>query len=160
MTESKEKKLQKKLWSRCYMRLKRKLRRKPTKEEMEDCTKEELYRERLGIIKEKRSGRPTSEEDFFDTMGKTPQTEEVISDEEMRRFLQRRRAREDLEDLATLRKLNEGLSEWGSNEEARPTHEEEMKNLERTLNAELEKRSWEDICPRCKSSVCRCQENE
>jgi len=164
LSEADRKLLAKRIWGRCYMRLQRELNRKPTKDEMEDCMKEELYKERLGLVEKKKKGRKSSEEDFFTTMGEreTPQisqSEEEISDEEMRRFLRRRQAKEDLEDLATLGRLNEGLAQWGNDEEI-PSREEQMKELSREINENLNEQSWKNICPVCKSSVCRCGEDE
>lgn len=154
LSEADRKLLAKRIWGRCYMRLRRELKRKPTKEELEDCIKTEFYKERLGLVEKKKTGRKPSEESFFDTV--TEDERKTISDEEMRRFLQRRRAREDLEDLATLRRLNEGLAQW-SDEEI-PSREDEMKRLSREINENLEAQSWKNVCPRCKSSVCRCEE--
>lgn len=149
--ESDEKrKLLKKLWARCYMRLKKQLQRKPTKEEVADCIKGELFKLEHGLEKEKQ-GRPTSEEEFFDVMG-------VQTKDDWNPL--RRREREELEDIATLRKLNEGLSEWGSGKEPRPTREEQMKDVSSRLNEILDEKSWENVCPVCLSSVCRCPSSE
>ena len=68
MTEDEKKKLAKRVWGRCYMRILRAEKRKPTKEEMEDCMKTEIYKETHGLVEKRKKGRKSSEESFFDAM--------------------------------------------------------------------------------------------
>jgi len=157
MSESEEKKLAKRIWGRCYMRLQRELNRKPTKDEMQDCIKTELYKEEHGLIKEKR-GRKSSQEDFFTTMGEPestsmPKIDKGISDEQFRRILRHKEDLETREELAILGRINRGL-DW-SDEEPK-SREESMKELSEKLNARIIENTDKNICSRCLSSICRC----
>lgn len=47
---------------------------------------------------------------------------------------------------------------WGREDE--PTREEKMKAIEKGFNEESERQISSMICPICKSSVCRCEEED
>jgi len=143
--ESDEKrKLLKKLWARCYMRLKKQLGHKPEKREIESCIAHEIYLIEHGLVEEKR-GRPRHEAGFLDTVTKRMQGKREIALE-----MERRLDKEVREDTAGV-----DLRFW--KDEGELTREEENKQLEKEINEQLEEHSWAGICPRCKSSVCRCE---
>lgn len=146
MNEDERKALLKKLWSRCYMRLKNQLQKKPEKREIESCIAHEIYLIKHNLVEEKR-GRPRHEEEFLDIV--TKRAEEINDKNEVILELKKQTDKEFREETRGV-----DLRFWKDEDEV--THEQESKKLERSLNAELEKRSWAGICPRCRSSVCRC----
>jgi len=146
--ESDEKrKLLKKLWARCYMRLKKQLQRKPTKEEVEDCIAHEIYLLEHNLAEERR-GRPRHEAGFLDTVSKRVQGKREIALEMEKRL--------DKEVDEETRGVD--LRFWKDEDE--PTREEVMKQLSEEINKNLDEKSWENVCPRCRSSVCRCEDEE
>jgi len=132
------------------MRLRKELDRKPTKEEVADCIKTELFKIEHGLVEEKR-GRPRHEAEFLDTVMKKAQ--ERRDRNEVIRALQKQVDKEVREETSGV-----DLRFWKDSDE--PTREEQMKELSEEINKNLEEKSWEGICPRCKSSVCRCEEEE
>ena len=146
-----EKNLRARIRERCRMRLKRRLGRKPRPEELEKCILDELYREEHGLV-EKRGGRPTNEEEMIDLMRK--RLEQKREDKAFEAERERAFQKELAEDVSILRRINKGLDE--SDEE--PSREEQLKELSKRINEQLEEQCSRGICPRCKSSVCRCEQ--
>lgn len=145
MNDVEKKKLLKKLWARCYMRLKKELGRKPTKEEVESCMKHELYLIEHNLVQERR-GRPRHEAEFLDTVSKKvrgkPDREVVLA-------VQRQVDKEVREETSGV-----DLRFWKDEDE--PTREEQMKELSRKINENLEEQCLGKCCKICGSYPCRC----
>lgn len=135
------------------MRLKKQLGHKPEKREIESCIAHEIYLIKHNLVEEKR-GRPRHEEEFLDIV-----TEKVKKG-------QKERDKREV-DLALQEQVDKEFREETSGVDLRfwkpegeLTTEEKMKELSKEINENLEAQSWKGICPRCRSSVCRCQEEE
>lgn len=116
---------------------------------------EALKRIELGLPKDTYKVKTEPEKSWLDDLGETEKTEDGFNPDELLKKAQER-AKEphdntgfsDLEPL--LRKT------FGKSEEELA---QESKRLENAINESLERQTVRGLCPRCKSSVCRCSQN-